>query len=1113
MSEASRTQYLVNMRILKRWALFLPLALAGIVSLATEQTPRWLVTPSISPDGRQIAFSYQGVLYLTPVEGGVARPLTSGKSYASNPVWSPKGDKIAFASDRYGNFDIYTINPDGSDLRRLTTLSGSEIPQTFTPAGDSIVFTGGYISSKESAKFPRAWLASLYRVSVNGGAESLVLPAPAQNSNFAPDGKSMIFEQRTSVENEFRKHHTSSASRDIWLYNPTSHSLTCVVQQAGEDRCPRFAPDGKSFFFLSERNGGSFNVYEQSLAGGAPTPLTQFEKLPVRNLTVSSEGRLCFLYDGDIYTMRKGSSPTKLSVQVIRPNEDPENRNLTIRSGADEGVISPNAKEVAFVAHGDIYVTFVKYDDTKRITNTATQERSVNFSPDGRSLVYAGERDGSWNLYLAKIVRPEEKYFSLATEIKEEVLLANGRQTFQPVFSPDGKEVAFLEDRTKLKVINLATKQVREITDGSKNYSYADGDIAFEWSPDSKWFVIQYIDKHRWPNSDIGLVSAAGGAPITNLTLSGYTDTNPRFMMGGDMIIWQSDRNGLRSHASWGAQSDVYAFFTTKEAYDKYRLTASEYEVSKESAADKKDADKKDDKKDKKDKKDNKDAVKPLKIDLNRVEDRIVRLTIHSSDLSDAIVTPDGESLYYLCSFEGKYNLWKTDLRKQSTKKVLDLNTSGGGITMDKNGENILVVSSSGLTAIELKGEKQTAVTYAAPFEYKPQQERKYIYEHAWQQVVDKFYRTDLHGVDWNYYKEAYGKFLPYITNNYDFSELLSELLGELNASHTGSGYRPEATPDSWTTSSLGLFFDRSFAGEGVKVTEVLAGGPFDRADSKLRAGDVITHIDGEAVANYGEFPRLLNKKAGTRVLVAFTHAGKTETEVVKPIGLWMLGEMLYDRWIEQRRKEVDSLSGGRLGYVHIRAMDAESFRTIYSELFGRYNDREGVVIDTRYNGGGHLHEDVEVLFSGKKYLDQVPREQWVGEQPRKRWKKPTIMLMSEANYSNAHGTPWVYKTTGMGKLVGKAVPGTMTSVWWETQIDPTIYFGVPIVGYIDATGNYLENQQLEPDIEVDLDYLRLEQGHDSQIERAVTELLKDCDAVKATSPWVAIDKKYDKTK
>ena len=269
----------------------------------------------------------------------------------------------------------------------------------------------------------------------------------------------------------------------------------------------------------------------------------------------------------------------------------------------------------------------------------------------------------------------------------------------------------------------------------------------------------------------------------------------------------------------------------------------------------------------------------------------------------------------------------------------------------------------------------------------------------------------------------------------------------------------------------------------------------------------MITRIGGEEVESLASLPTLLDHMSGERVRIDYQGG----SEVVKPISLGMERELLYQRWVEQRRKEVDSLSKGRLGYVHIRSMNGSSYRDVYDNLFGLYNDREGVVVDTRYNGGGHLHEDVEVLFSGTKYLDQVPREHLVSEQPRKRWKKPSVMLMGEANYSNAHGTPWVYKNQQIGKLVGMPVPGTMTSVWWETQIDPSIYFGVPIVGYIDRNGRYLENQQLEPDVKVRLDYQKLDAGHDTQVEKAVEVLLRECDAVKASSPWTAIDAKYSK--
>lgn len=200
---------------------------------------------------------------------------------------------------------------------------------------------------------------------------------------------------------------------------------------------------------------------------------------------------------------------------------------------------------------------------------------------------------------------------------------------------------------------------------------------------------------------------------------------------------------------------------------------------------------------------------------------------------------------------------------------------------------------------------------------------------------------------------------------------------------------------------------------------------------------------------------------------------------------------------MKQRAADVDKWSGGRLGYVHIESMDDASYRTIYTDLLGKYIDKEGIVIDTRWNGGGRLHEDIEVLFSGDKYLTQVIRGVDVCDMPSRRWNKPSIMVQCEANYSNAHGTPWVYKHKKLGKLVGMPVPGTMTSVNWITMQDPTLVFGVPVIGYRTAEGNYLENSQLEPDIKVSNDPSVIITGEDEQLHRAVDELLKDIDSKK----------------
>ena len=351
-----------------------------------------------------------------------------------------------------------------------------------------------------------------------------------------------------------------------------------------------------------------------------------------------------------------------------------------------------------------------------------------------------------------------------------------------------------------------------------------------------------------------------------------------------------------------------------------------------------------------------------------------------------------------------------------------------------------------------------------------------------------------MHGVDWKAMTANYRRFLPHINNKYDYAEMLSELLGELNVSHTGGRYRPGAKE---ATASLGLLYDWNYTGKGMKVDEVVEKGPFDRKTTRVKPSVVIEKIDGQPVD--ADFSALLNGKAGKKILVSFYDAQSKERwdEVVKPISGGTLSSLLYERWVKQRAADVDKWSNGRLGYVHIESMDDGSFRTVYSDILGKYNNREGIVIDTRFNGGGRLHEDIEVLFSGQKYLTQVIRGREACDMPSRRWNKPSIMVQCEANYSNAHGTPWVYKHRQMGKLVGAPVPGTMTSVNWVRMQDPDLIYGIPVIGYRLPDGSYLENKELEPDVYVLNAPETVVKGEDTQLKAAVDELLKELDAKK----------------
>lgn len=1073
----------------------------GLASLAGHAaTPLWMRDVRISPDGKEIVFGYKGDIYKVAAEGGTAIRLTSQESYECTPVWSPDGRHIAFASDRYGNFDLFIMPAEGGSARRLTTHSASELPTAFTPDGRYLLFTASIQDPAASALFPHKAMSELYRVPVAGGRTEQVLGTPAEALCYEPNGKRFLYQDRKGGENEWRKHHTSSVTRDIWLYDSTSGQHTNLTQRAGEDRNPVLSPDGQTVYFLSERDGGSFNVYSFPLdAPQSVKAVTRFKTHPVRFLSISREGTLCYGYDGEIYTQQPGSNPKKVPVELVR-DDAPQLTELDFNSEATSTTVSPDGKQVALIVRGEVFVTSTDYATTKQITHTPASEEDLSFSPDGRTLAYASERDGLWQLYLAKIARKEDPNFANATLINEEVLLPSSTiERACPQFSPDGKELAFIENRNRLMVVNLATKKVRQVTDGSTWFSTG-GSFEYTWSPDGKWFALTFIGNGHDPYSDVGLVSAQGGSEIINLTNSGYMSGSPRFVLDGNAILFKSERYGMRAHASWGSLQDVMLVFLNQDAYEKFSLSKEDYELRKELEKEQKkqakpEADKKkpaDKEKKESDEKKEADEKKPKEIvvELAGLEDRIVRLTPSSSNLGSAILSKNGETLYYQASFEGGRGLWKMDLRKKDTK-LLHTISGRGPLMMDKEGKNLFLLGGRTMQKMDLASNALKPISFRAKVKMDLAAEREAMFNHIYLQEKKRFYDTSMHGVDWEAMTKAYRKFLPHIDNNYDFAELLSEWLGELNVSHTGGRFTPQLKSEA--TASLGLLFDWEYRGKGVRVAEVIEKGPFDRSSTQVKPGVIVERIDGTEIAPETDYFALLNGKARQKTLVSLydPQSGKRWDEVVIPISTTALNDLLYNRWVKQRTADVERWSNGRLGYVHIRSMGDDSFRSVYSDILGKYNKREGIIIDTRFNGGGRLHEDVEVLFSGKKYLTQVIRGREACDMPSRRWNKPSIMLTCEANYSNAHGTPWVYRERGIGKLVGMPVPGTMTSVSWERLQDPTLVFGIPIIGYRQADGSYLENTQLEPDIKVANSPETIVRGEDTQLKRAVEELLK----------------------
>ncbi len=1091
---------------MKKSSFTLAFVFATVFGAFAQSPALWLRYPAISPDGKNIVFSYQGDLYKVAADGGTATLLTTSDAYDAAPIWSHDGQQIAFASDRYGNPDVFVMPASGGTAIRLTFHSAGELPMDFTVDNQSVIFGSSQLDAASNQMFPSGALPELYQIPVIGGMPRQLITSPAEDARFNAAGNLLVFHDRKGYEDEFRKHHTSSVTRDVWKYDLTTKRFTQLTTFEGEDRNPIVAPNQQDIYYLSEKSG-SYNVWKMSLNGGAATQISRLDKHPIRYLSMSNDGTLAFSYNGELYTMKEGGQPKKLTVNMVNDGRYNPVKTVSVGGGASEMALSPSGKEVAYVFRGEVFVSSVKEGTTKRITNSPEQERNIMFSPDGRSILYAGERHGSWNVYETSLARESEKQFFNATILKEKAILETPLEEFQPAYSPDGKEVAYFEERTALKVINLATKAVRTILPGNKNYSYSDGDQWYEWSPDGKWFLVQFLQDNQWIGQ-CGLVSAEGGKEVVNLTKSGYSNWVPRWAMGGKAMTWFSDRDGMKNHASWGGEGDAYAMFFTQEAFDNFKLSKEDWELKKEEEKEKKEKEekekkekeekeaakkgnkKKDDDKKKEEKKEEK-KVDPIKIELDDIEKRKARLTMHSTRLADAILSKDGEKIFYLALFEKGFDLWQTELRTKETKILAKLGAKGvSSMVMDTSGKTLFLIVDGSITKIAVEDGKREGVNLKGEMVLNENVERAYLFEHIWRQVVKKFYTKDLHGVDWDFYKKEYARFLPYVNNNYDFADVCGEMLGELNASHTGAFFGKSIdNPDR--TASLGCFFDENYKGNGLKIKEIIKKGPLFKGGTKIKAGTVIEKIDGEEITTTTNYHSLLNRKDGKNTLLSLYNEGTKERweEVVKPINLGQEGELRYQRWVDRCGFLVDSLSAGRIGYVHVRGMDDRSFRTVYEDALGKNANKEALVVDTRFNGGGWLHDDLATFLNGKEYMSFEPRGQNIGTEPQFKWHRPSAVVMCESNYSDAHMFPYTYKALGIGKLVGMPVAGTGTAVWWE-GLQNGVVFGIPQVGMKGNDGRFLENQQLEPDILAPNEPDEVSKGRDQQLEAAVKELL-----------------------
>jgi tricorn protease len=1032
----------------------------------SDGRPLWMRYPAVSPDGATIAFTYGGQLWTVPATGGDAVALTTGEFYTTSPVWSPDGGEIAFASKRHGNLDVYVMPAKGGEMKRLTQHSADDRPTAFSPDGKLVYFSSPRLGSARSVHVGTyEGSDQLYSVPAVGGRSRLVLPTPGLFAVPDATGKQLIYENRPVYENEWRKGAVSDGAHDVWLYDAAKPAHRQLTTFRGEDRNPVWGTDGRSFYYLSERSGNS-NVWKSSLEGDAnPEPVTRHEKGAVRFLSIARDGTLVYGLEGEIWRLAPGSEAEKVAVKIRRGEVTNETFKVTGDDQLSELELSADGTQIAIVARGEVFVVSTATATTRRITHTPAHERNVGFSPDGRTLVFISERDGDMDVFQATLGDAAMKDFAAPGEIVEKKLVDTEGDLMYPKISPDGKKLAYLADRGSIRVLDLASGATVTPLPPGLIYSYVDEDVSFNWSPDSRHLAA--TTGAIVTDQDITLLDATGATPPTPLTRSGYTDSDPRFSPDGRAVFWTTDREGLREADDKTGQQDLYLAYLTREDYDVAR-------------SGKADPDRK--------------AVGDWKPQLNGIEHRTVRLTPFSVDPLSATLTADGSALVFLDrESNGTAVVRRVDVSSHAASEVVTLPAIPDDYTFDATAANLYSLSAAGLEKTDLTTGKTTAIPLDTRMDVDPRGELTYWFTHFWRLTKFKFYEPTMHGRDWDGLRGHYERFLPHLQTWEDFAEMMAELAGELNASHMGCAVL-KPSPNAADTASLGVHTDDTHTGPGLRIAAILPGGPADLSDSPLAPGAVILAINGETIGAESDADAMLDGIAGTRIelLVHPADGGTPVKESLVPITLKEAFALADERWVDERKAMTEELSGGRIGYIYIPEMNTESYRRAYSEVTGDYHDKEGLVIDIRYNMGGNIHDQLITLFTGEVYAGFTTRDdRVVGRIPTGRWAKPTALLQNASAYSDGSIFPHLYKSGGLGPIVGDAVPGTGTAVWWMYPMKAALKWGIPQLGAKDFKTGWFENSEIVPDIVARNDPDSIAAGKDPQLEAAVVELLK----------------------
>ncbi len=1013
-------------------------------------------TPCLSPDGALVVFGLDGDLWSVPFAGGRAERLTAHPAYDHSPIFSPDGQALVFASDRFGNDDLFHLPLQGGQPARLTFAASADVPQAWHDDG-RIVFAS-------RRWFPYPMSTQLWQLPASGGTPS---PFVGTFANAVAFGPADAFVCQVGGWRLGRKGYRGSAQPDLWLFRADEPPRQLTTHR-GVDSHPMWGDDGR-IYWLNDQDG-VFNLWSMAADGSDLRQLSFFAEDGARNARMSRNGQRIVLEAGmGLHTWQRGQKGTRpMAIDVLRDAlENPQ----IVEAASSASELSSAGDELALVVRGEIALLHRELGGSARLLQPhAAREEGIAFRP-GRpdTLVLVTDRDpalatrfGRPRIALCVPADTASETLRKARHTRLLYLTSAERSCHSPGWSPDGQWLAYLEGKGDLRIMRADGSEDRLL---AAHWSQAD----FAWSPDSRYLAYAQEDRHY--NSDIWLLPIDGSAPALNLSRHPDDDTRPVWSPDGRQLAWST-----RRHEN---QADVYAVYLRSEDHQRSREQWREWDTTGGPEPD----------------------SLHVVVDADELYLRTRRLSSLPGDEFPVAFTADAQRLVFSAEVDGQRDLFSVDRFGRDRKRVTSGGTNPRDVEVDALGKELVFLSGGRPAWLPLAGGKLEKASFSARLTISRQGERLQILDEAVRRLGESFYDPAMHGADWPRLQGIYRERVARVGCERDYADLLNMLLGELNSSH--QGYRGPSSRSPYGSSGyLGLRFDAQAVDGGLRVAEVLSDGPADTETGRLVPGDVLLRIDGSPVdASHNVFEPLQGK-AGMPVLVELRRAADTLELELEPVDGGRIRQLAYREMERVRSARVTEASAGRLAYIHIQGMGQPQLEDFERDLYAQAEGREALLIDVRDNGGGWTTDMLLTILTQPVHAYTIGRDGQPGyPQPRfplYRWERPVVVLCNQNSFSNAEIFSWAIQTTGRGTVVGTETAGGVISTGgWSTLNGGS--FRLPFRGwYVYGSGTNMEHNGCVPDVSVPYtpgDGLR---GVDPQLEEAIRLAIEAADALEA---------------